>query len=286
MNPNPSDPSGHRPARRQILAAGTSALLAGTLAGGQRADAAEQRQPQPESPPWPQRVKALTFDVFGTVTDWHTSVVLAGQRLAQAKELRVDWSGFANDWRAGYRPALQQVEQGAVPWANMDGIHRRILDGLLRKYQIDGLSEAEIADFNRVWHRLLPWADSVGGLNRLRCRYTVAALSNGHMALLVDIAKNAGLPWDCVLSAELARHYKPAPEVYQMAARLLDLDPAQIMMVTAHADDLQGARRAGFKTAFVSRPLELGPNTPPPQAPAEADLAATDFLDLASKLGA
>ena len=284
MDRVPDDSSDCSPARRAFLAAGASAA-ATVLASGQRAHAAETER-RGEASAWRGRVKALAFDVFGTVTDWHTSIVLEGQQLSQSKGLPVDWVQFAEDWRAGYRPALQQVEKGEVPWANMDGIHRRILDGLLGKHHVDGFSEEEIIHLNRVWHRLLPWADAVGGLNRLRCRYTVAALSNGHMALLVDMAKNAGLPWDCVLSAELAKHYKPAPEVYQMAARLLDLQPAQVMMVTAHDDDLQGARRAGFKTAFVSRPLEHGPAGPAPKVPTEADISARDFLDLAAKLGA
>lgn len=286
MNRASDEPSGHAPARRTFLAAGASAWVAAALEGGEQAQAAETEHLAEAASPWPGRIKALTFDVFGTVTDWHTSIVLAGQRLSQAKGLRVDWSRFAADWRAGYRPALEQIERGEAAWTNIDGIHRRILDGLLRKYKIEGLSEAEIVHLNRVWHRLLPWADAVSGLNRLRCRYTVAALSNGSMALLVDMAKNAGLPWDCVLSAELAKHYKPAAEVYQTAARLLDLEPAQIMMVTAHDDDLQGARRAGLKTAFVSRPLEHGPGGAPPQIPAEADVSAGDFLELAAKLGA
>lgn len=234
---------------------------------------------------WAKQIKALTFDVFGTVTDWRTSIIQEGERLGKAKILRVDWAQFAEDWRAGYRPMLEQVEKGILPWTPVDGLHRRILDGVLAKHQIKGLDESEIADLNNVWRRLLPWPDSVAGLNQLRSRYIVAALSNGSMALLVHMAKHAGLPWDCILSAELARHYKPAPEVYQMAARLLDLKPAEIMMVTAHEDDLLGARRAGLKTAFISRPLEHGPKNPVPKIPAEADVAANDFLDLASKLG-
>jgi 2-haloacid dehalogenase len=155
------------------------------------------------------------------------------------------------------------------------------------QFAIKGLSEEETDHLNRVWHRLMPWPDSVPGLNRLRCRYVLATLSNGNVSLLVNMAKNAGLPWDCVLSAELSRHYKPDPEVYQMAAQLLDLPPALIMMVAAHPNDLQAAKKVGFRTAFVSRPLENGPDREPQPARApDVDVVAADMLDLADKLGA
>jgi len=232
-------------------------------------------------------VKALTFDVFGTVVDWRSSIIREGELLAQSRGVRVDWGKFADAWRAGYQPAMDRVRRGELAWTGLDALHRMILDVLLREYHIGGVSGEEIDHLNRAWHRLTPWPDSVCGLHRLRSRFIVAALSNGNMSLLVNLAKNAGLPWDCVLSAELAGHYKPAPEVYRMAARLLDLSPDEMMMVAAHPDDLRGAREVGLRTAFVSRPLEFGPDRQGAATPtAEVDLVASDFIDLAEQLGA
>ena len=232
-------------------------------------------------------VKALAFDVFGTVVDWRSSIITEGQLLTKTKGLRVDWAGFADDWRDGYGPAMDRVRKHEIPWTNIDGLHRLILNDLIKKFSVQGLSPEEINHLNRVWHRLMPWSDSVAGLNRLRSRYILATLSNGNISLLVDMAKNAGLPWDCVLSAELSGHYKPDPEVYEMAARLLDLSPDQVMMVAMHPDDLRAARKAGLKTGYVLRPLERGADRPYKPAPdTEFDITATDFLDLANKLGA
>lgn len=158
---------------------------------------------------------------------------------------------------------------------------------LLKQFDVRGLSQDEVEDLNRAWHRLLPWSDVVSGLNRLKSRYILATLSNGNVSLLVDMAKNAGLPWDCVLSAELSGHYKPDKEAYLTAARLLDLPPTRVMMVAAHKSDLQAAARVGFKTAWVPRPLEDGPGHPVDTTPdASFDVTATDFLDLADRLGA
>jgi 2-haloacid dehalogenase len=233
----------------------------------------------------PASVRALVFDVFGTVVDWRGSIVREGERLAAARGLAVDWPAFADAWRAGYVPAMASTRGGA--WVDLDVLHRRILDTLVPRFGLHALSEDELAALNRVWHRLSPWADAVGGLNRLRARCTIATLSNGHVALLVAMAKNAGLPWDTVLSAELAQAYKPDPAVYRMAARLLGFAPAQTMMVAAHADDLRAAAACGLRTAYVPRPLEHGAGRPFAPAPAaDFDLVADDFLDLAAKLGA
>jgi 2-haloacid dehalogenase len=232
-------------------------------------------------------VKALTFDVFGTVVDWRSSIIREGHRLTQAKGFRVDWARFADAWRAGYSPAMDRVRKGELGWTTIDRIHRLILDDLLVQFGIRDLSEPEIDDLNRIWHRLIPWSDSVPGLNRLRARYILATLSNGNVSLLVEMAKNAGLPWDLILSAELAGHYKPDPEVYLMAARLLGLEPARVMMVAAHAGDLAAARQLGFRTAFVARPLEYGPDGKAETvARGAVDLVAEDFLDLAAQLSA
>ena len=239
------------------------------------------------APPLAQ-VKALTFDVFGTVVDWRASIIREGQLLAKAKGLRVAWTEFADAWRAGYRPAMDRVRAGRIAWTNLDGLHRTILDDLLRRFGIEELAEEEIDHLNRAWHRLMPWPDAVAGLNRLRSRYVLATLSNGNMALLTNMAKNAGLPWDCILSAELSGHYKPDPEAYEMAARLLGLSPQQVMMVAAHASDLEAAARVGFRTAFVSRPLEFGPDGRAEIMPKAwtPDVMAEDLLDLAAKLSA
>lgn len=231
-------------------------------------------------------VKALTFDVFGTVVDWRSSIIREGRELGQRNGLSVDWDAFADAWRGGYGPAMNRVREGELPWLNIDQLHRLILDGLLEKFDIKGLDEAEIADFNRAWHRLAPWPDAVEGLNELKKNYIITSLSNGNVALLVNMAKHGGLPWDTVLSSELAGHYKPDKEVYLKAAQLLGLEPEQVMMVAAHQGDLRAAASVGFKTAFVLRPLERGPNgkkdlTPDP----DFDVVADDFIDLARKLG-
>jgi len=235
----------------------------------------------------PPAVRALVFDVFGTVVDWRGSIIREGRRLARARGLRVDWAAFADAWRAGYGPAMAQVRSGELPWTSIDRLHRRILDALLRRFGIGCLREAEIAHLNLAWHRLRPWPDARRGLARLKRRFIVATLSNGNMALLVDMAKHARLPWDCVLSAELFRHYKPDPEAYRGAAALLGLEPRQVMMVAAHKDDLRAAQRCGLRTAFVGRPLEHGRRARPDTTPERAfDFNARDFLDLADRLGA
>jgi 2-haloacid dehalogenase len=229
-----------------------------------------------------QDIRALCFDVFGTVVDWHGSVAAEVQRLA----LPVDASGFARAWRAGYAPAMQEVRSGALPWTNLDGLHRRILDRLLAAHSLV-LDEAAADGLNRIWHRLTPWPDSVAGLALLKTRFTVTTLSNGHVALLLNMAKSADLPWDTVLSAELFGHYKPDPQVYLGAARLLGLQPQQLMMVAAHPSDLRAAAACGLGTAYVPRPLENGPGgAMEPSAPGEFDLTAVDFVDLARQLGA
>lgn len=232
-------------------------------------------------------VDALTFDVFGTVVDWRSSIVREGRLLSARHDLDLDWAAFADAWRAGYLPAIDRVRRGELPWTTVDELHRMILDDLLVEFEIDGLPEGEVADLNRVWHRLLPWPDAVGGLHRLRSRYLLATLSNGNVSLLTRMARNAGLPWDCVLSAELARRYKPDPEVYRTAADLLDLPPDRILMVAAHDGDLRAAADVGFRTALVPRPLEYGPDgTTDTTSDPDFDLTATDFFDLASRLGA
>jgi 2-haloacid dehalogenase len=232
-------------------------------------------------------VKALTFDVFGTVVDWRSSIIREGQLLSARKDLDIDWEAFADGWRAGYSPAMNRVRTGDLPWMNINDLHRMTLVDLLQEFRIDDLSSQEIDEFNRSWHRLLPWPDSVPGLNRMKSRYILAPLSNGNVSLLTNMAKNAGLPWDCVLSSELAGHYKPDRQVYETAADLLDLLPENIMMIAAHKGDLRAAQSVGFKAGFVPRPLEYGPDVDVDTAPEDDfDVNAKDFLGLAEKLGA
>jgi 2-haloacid dehalogenase len=246
----------------------------------------------------PAQIRALVFDVFGTVVDWRSSIIAEGQALSKAKAKQnslpeVNWPAFADAWRAGYVPAMAKATQpqadGSTPWANIDVLHREILNSLLPQFGLESLTEAEQARLNLVWHRLNPWPDSVRGLRMLKSSYVISTLSNGNVALLVNMAKHARLPWDCVLSSELARQYKPHPAVYQMAAHLLGLEPTQVLMVAAHPGDLRAARKAGMRTAYVLRPTEYGPNprgAPPPDALDDDafDVVATDFIDLAQQL--
>ena len=233
------------------------------------------------------RVRALTFDVFGTVVDWRASIAREGQLLAAGRNIDIDWHEFADSWRAGYGPSMNRVRNGELPWTRIDDLHRTILDELIVEYGLEELSEAERSHFNLAWHRLSPWPDAVAGLNRLKTRYVIATLSNGNVALLTNMAKNAGLPWDAVLSAELAGRYKPDPAVYLKAADLLALAPEQVMMVAAHPGDLRAAAAVGLQTAYVPRPLERGPDRPfTADTSGDFDVNAKDFIDLARKLGA
>ena len=232
-------------------------------------------------------VRALTFDVFGTVVDWRGSIIREGQLLAARKGYNVDWASFADSWRSGYGPAMNKVRSGELPWTKIDDLHRMILDDLVDEYSLSGMSEAELVHFNEAWHRLSPWPDTVSGLNKLKSKYVITTLSNGNVSLLTHMAKNGGLPWDAILSAELSGHYKPDPEAYLKAADLLSLKPEQVMMVAAHPGDLRAAARTGLKTAYVIRPLERGPGRPVNRNPdGEFDYTAEDFNDLARQLGA
>jgi 2-haloacid dehalogenase len=224
-------------------------------------------------------VRALVFDVFGTVVDWRGGVAREVRRLLP----RVDAEAFADAWRGCYVPSMDRVRRGERAWANLDTLHRESLDGLLTEVGAEP-DEPTRVELVLAWHRLDPWPDSVAGLTRLRERYVLAPLSNGNVALLVDLAKRAGLPWDVVLSAELFGHYKPDAEVYDGAVRLLGLTPEQVMMVAAHIGDLAAARRRGLRTAYVHRPDEFGPGTTPPTADPDADFSVASMTDLADRL--
>jgi 2-haloacid dehalogenase len=230
--------------------------------------------------------KALVFDVFGTVVDWHGSVAREVRALAKTKGLRVNAVKFAKAWRAGYRPAMDRVLRGEMPFAKIDVIHRAILEDVLRQFRVTTLSEEEKAHLNLVWHRLKPWPDTVRGLKRLKSKFVIATLSNGNTSLLVNMAKQGGLPWDCVFSSDTFKLFKPDPGMYLGAADALSLKPEEVMMVAAHKADLRAAAKCGLKTAFVKRPLEHGRGGAPDLA-SEPDFTvnAESFIDLADQLG-
>ena len=233
------------------------------------------------------RVKALCFDVFGTVVDWRGSIVRECRALGAAKKIDADWAAFADAWRAGYQPAMGPVREGRRDYVRLDALHREILDRLLPRFGLEGLSETEKDRLNRVWHRLEGWPDTQDGMARLRSRYLLAALSNGHVALIVNMARCAKIVWDAPLGAEMARQYKPRPEVYDTTVAMLGLEPGQTMMVAAHNGDLHAARARGMRTAFVARPAEYGPDQTEDLEPdSDWDVVAGDFHELAAKLGA
>jgi 2-haloacid dehalogenase len=232
-------------------------------------------------------VKALLFDVFGTVVDWRTSV--AREVAAAARSVGVETDGFAlaDAWRGEYVPSMRRVAAGALPWTVIDELHRAALDRLLPRFGLAALGEAEREHLNRAWHRLDPWPDSVAGLARLKRRFVIGTLSNGNVALLVNMARHAGLPWDVVFSAETFRAFKPDPRTYDGAVAMLRLAPAEVMLVAAHNDDLAAARGRGLATSFVARRTEYGPAQAKDLAPAAAwDAVADDFVGLAEQLGA
>jgi 2-haloacid dehalogenase len=231
-------------------------------------------------------VKALCFDVFGTVVDWRESVAREAAALLEGRGVESDWRAFADRWRALYQPAMEEVRSGRRPWTRLDDLHRENLVKLLEELGVGGLGEAEIDHLNRAWHRLDPWPDAVEGLRRLKPKYILATLSNGNVALMVGMARRAGLPWDAILGAEVARAYKPQPEAYLHTARLLDLPPSSCLMVAAHNGDLVAAAACGFRTAFVARPTEHGPGQQTDLcAEHEFDACADSFTGLADVLG-
>lgn len=227
-------------------------------------------------------VQVLAFDIFGTVVDWHGSI----QREVQALHPGVDGDAFARAWRAGYQPAMARVRSGELGWTLIDDLHRLILDEILPRFGLAHLDEAQRQHLNRVWHRLDAWPDSVEGLTRLKRHFTITTLSNGNIGLLTNMAKRAGLPWDCILSAEVFRAYKPDPTTYLGVARVFDLPPTQVMLVAAHHDDLEGARTCGLRTAYIERPLEFGAAHVKDVSPQSGnDLHAASLTALADQLG-
>ena len=235
-----------------------------------------------------ERVRALTFDVFGTVVDWRTSVIRECEAFGKQYGIAADWASFVDDWRYdGYMGGISRVRKGELPFMTADELHRQKLAALLAERGITGVPGEAVVELNRAWHRLDPWPDAVEGLERLRQHRIVSTLSNGNVALLVNMARYAGLRWDCVLSADITGAFKPDPECYLAGARLLGLEPGAVMMVAAHKRDLQAAQEAGLRAAFVPRPSEAGPDRDVDLEPDPAfDLVAIDFHDLATQLEA
>lgn len=233
------------------------------------------------------RIRVLAFDMFGTVVDWWTGVAGQVARMAAARGVDVDAGAVTDAWRDRYRPSTERVNRGERDWVYLDTLHRESLDDLLDEFGVaEAFDEAARGELVRAWHDLPAWPDAADGLARLRGRYVLTTLSNGGVALLTHLVKNAGLPFDCVLSAELARAYKPAPTVYLTAAALLDVQPAEVLMVAAHGSDIDGAGAAGLRTAFVERPREKGPHRTAERASnVVSDITVGGFGELADILG-
>ncbi|WP_370679363.1 haloacid dehalogenase type II [Comamonas sp. GB3 AK4-5] len=225
--------------------------------------------------------RILAFDIFGTVVDWHGSIVREMQRYYP----QVPAADFARAWRAGYQPAMEQVRSGARGWARLDTLHRQILDSILPQFGLGHLDEEQRQQLNRVWQRLAPWGDAVAGLSELKQHFTICTLSNGNLGLLTAMAKHAGLPWDCILSAEVFRAYKPSPSVYLGVADIFGVEPSEVMLVAAHHNDLAAARGCGLQTAYIERPLEFGADQPKDvSAQAGNGWHARNLLDLSRQL--
>lgn len=234
-----------------------------------------------------ENVRAILFDVFGTVVDWRGSLIAELTSWGSGRDQVFPWAPLVDAWRAAYAPSMDRVRRGELPWTILDDLHRATLADLVQRFDIQGLSDADLDHINLAWHRLDPWPDSVPGLTRLKQRFIIAPLSNGNVALLIDVAKRAGLPWDMVFGTDLFGHYKPDPETYLGACRLLSLRPGQVMLAAAHNSDLFAARSCGLRTAFLPRHTEYGPHQNRDlAADSDWDIVATDIADLASRLGA
>jgi 2-haloacid dehalogenase len=234
----------------------------------------------------PAAPEALLFDIFGTVVDWRSSIIAELEAFGRAKGLQADWAAFTDQWRGLYQPSMEEVRSGRRPWTILDVLHRESLDTLIAQHKLAGITETDREHLTKIWHRLKPWPDVVAGLTRLKTKFIIGTLSNGNVGLLTRMGKNVGLPWDVVLGAETARAYKPLPEAYRAAARLLNVAPDRVMLVAAHNGDLAAAAREGLQTAFIPRPTEYGPHqTHDFKAEGNWSYVANDFGKLADQLG-
>jgi 2-haloacid dehalogenase len=231
-------------------------------------------------------VKALFFDVFGTLVDWRSSVAREAEKIFGALGHKVDWTAFADAWRGEYQPGMEEVRSGRQPFAKLDVLHRRNLERILPQFHLQGLSDETLRDLNLAWHRLDAWPDVPAGLSRLSQKFWLAPVSNGNISLMVDLARRNNFPWDAILGAEVARDFKPKPGVYLAACAAFDCKPEQCMMVAAHSNDLAAAAKLGLRTGHTARPDEYGPGTGEGAPTVPVDFAAKDLSDLADKLGA
>ena len=233
-----------------------------------------------------QGLKAILFDTFGTVVDWRGSLIAELGAFGAARGLDVDWTSFVDAWRDAYKPSMDRVRKGEVPWTILDTLHRESLEMLVAQFGIKGLSDDDLAHLTKGWHRLHGWPDSVAGLTRLKRKFIIAPLSNGNVALLVNMAKFAGIPWDMVFGSEIPRAYKPDPQVYLGACSMLGCKPGEVMMAAAHNYDLSAARALGMRTGFIARPTEYGPKQSKDlRAESDWDVITTSIEDMADQLG-
>jgi 2-haloacid dehalogenase len=235
-----------------------------------------------------QQVGFLGFDVFGTVVDWRAGVARAAAPFLERYDIELDPFAFANAWRALYQPSLETVRSGRRPWVRLDVLQRENLERLLAAHgvAVDDIPEQELADLTRAWEKLDPWPDAVAGLARLKRRFAIAPISNGHIAGMLKLARFGGLPWDAILGAEISRSYKPQPETYLKSLEAAGVEPAQAAMVAAHNGDLRAARAVGMRTVFVRRPHEYGPDQHTDcQAEADWDVVAASLTEVADILG-
>ena len=233
------------------------------------------------------QIRAILFDTFGTVVDWRSSLITELTGFGVSRGITADWAALVDAWRAAYAPSMNRVRRGDAPWAKLDVLHRESLDRLVAEAGITGLTEADRAHLTLGWHRLQAWPDAVPGTARLNRRFITGPLSNGNVSLLVDIKRSNGLAWDMIFGAELFRHYKPDPETYLGACRLLSLEPGEVMLCAAHNDDLRAAQSHGLQTAFVPRPTEYGPHQVRDTTPTGAwDHVVAGIDELADRLGA
>ena len=231
-------------------------------------------------------VRALFYDVFGTLMDWRTSVARDAERVLGPLGYNLDWLAFAEAWRAEYQPGMEEVRSGRIPFSKLDVLHRRNLERILPRFGLEGLSEDVLADLNLAWHRLDAWPEVPAAMARLKQKFWLAPCSNGNIALMVDLARRNDIPWDAILGSDVARDFKPKPGVYLAACDAFNLQPAQCMMVAAHTRDLVAAAKCGLRTGHIARPNEFGPNTGETAPTAPVDVAGKDLADLADKLGA
>jgi 2-haloacid dehalogenase len=230
-------------------------------------------------------VKALFFDVFGTLVDWRTSIAREAEAILKPHGFSFDALAFADAWRGEYQPAMDEVRSGRLPFSRLDVLHRRNLERILPRFGISGLHEDGLRELNLAWHRLDAWPDVAPGLTHLKRRFRLAPVSNGNISLMVDLARRNGLPWDAILGSELARDFKPKPVVYFTACEAFDLLPSECMMVAAHSNDLSHAAACGLRTAYIARPNEHGPGRGEPVPKVPVDVAAGGLEELAAKLG-